>query len=96
MRKSIDAIITCASAGITAKELVISSREPSTLVNPHPTRRQVPRLKSDALLFNRTSQTAGSFLPRGKPSALFRLQISSQEGPQRRLNQTKAGSLQTQ
>jgi len=89
MRKSTDAVITCALAGITANELVIPAREPSTLVNPHPTRRQVPRLKSDALLFNRTGQTAGSFLSGGKRPALFCLQISSQKGLLGRLKQTK-------
>ena len=89
MRKSTDAVITCALAGITANELVIPAREPSTLVNPHPTRRQVPRLKSDALLFNRTGQTAGSFLSGGKPPGSFLSANQQSERPLGRLKQTK-------
>jgi hypothetical protein len=67
MRKSTDAAITCFRAGTAANQLFIPVREPSVLVNPHPTRRQVPRLKTDALLFDRTGQTADSFLPGEKP-----------------------------
>ena len=96
MRKSTDAVITCASAGITANQLFIPVREPSVLVNPHPTRQQVPRPKTDALSLDRTSQTAGSSLPAEEAPGLIRLPISSRKGPRGHLNQMKEGSLQTQ
>ena len=95
MRKSTDAVITCALAGITANELVIPAREPSTLVNPRPTRRQVPRLKSDALLFNRTGQTAGSFLSGGKPPGSFLSANQQSERPLGASNKRKGFTSNT-